>query len=261
MGDKGKKGFNDLVAIMARLRGADGCPWDRRQTKEDLRPFLIEEAYEILEALDRGDDDGLCEELGDLLFHIVFMARIAEEEGTFDINAVTQGVAEKMIRRHPHVFGGSEVSGPGEVEANWARLKAAEKPRESLMDGIPLHLPALMRAYRLTQRASKVGFDWENKDQVWSKLQEEMQEFQGASDRGAVEELREELGDILFTVVNLARFIEVDPEDALRRVTNKFTERFQFIEEQLRKEGKALQGASLAEMDALWEESKGEKGG
>lgn len=261
MGDKGKKKFDDLIEIMARLRGADGCPWDRRQTKEDLMPFLIEEAYEILEALDRGDDEGLCEELGDLLFHIIFMARIAEEEGVFDISDVTHGVAKKMIRRHPHVFGGSEVSGPGEVEANWAKLKAAEKPRESLMEGIPLHLPALMRAYRLTQRASKVGFDWENKDQVWAKLQEELQEFREALKKGKEGELREELGDILFTLVNLARFIGVDPEDALRRVTNKFAERFHYIEKRLREEGKDPYGASLAEMDALWEESKGEKGG
>ena len=261
MSDKGKQGFADLVAIMARLRGADGCPWDRRQTKEDLRPFLIEEAYEILEALDRGDDEGLCEELGDLLFHIVFMARIAEDEGAFDIDDVTHGVAEKMIRRHPHVFGDSGVSGPGEVEANWTKIKAAEKSRESLMEGIPRHLPALMRSYRLTQRASKVGFDWENKDQVWEKLQEELQEFQEALRRGKEGELREELGDVLFTLVNLARFIGVDPEDALRRVTNKFTERFQYIEKRLRKEGKDPYGASLAEMDALWEESKGKKGG
>jgi len=261
MGDKEKTGFGDLVAIMARLRGADGCPWDRRQTKEDLRPFLIEEVYEILEALDRGDDEGLCEELGDLLFHIVFMARIAEEEGAFDIDDVTQGVAEKMIRRHPHVFGGTEVAGPGEVEANWAKIKAAEKPRESLMEGIPIYLPALMRAYRLTQRASKVGFDWENKDQVWEKLQEELQEFQEVLGKEEKGERREELGDILFTLVNLARFIEVDPEDALRRVTNKFTKRFRYIEKRLRKEGKDPSGASLAEMDALWEESKGERRG
>jgi tetrapyrrole methylase family protein/MazG family protein len=259
MGDKEKKGFNDLVAIMARLRGAEGCPWDRRQTKEDLRPFLIEEAYEILEALDECDDEGVCEELGDLLFHIVFMARIAEEEGAFDISDVTHGIAEKMIRRHPHVFGGTEVAGPGEVEANWAKLKAVDKPRGSLMEGIPLHLPALMRAYRLTQRASKVGFDWENRDEVWEKLEEELQEFQEAMKKGKEEELREELGDIFFTLVNLARFIGVDPEDALRRVTNKFTERFQYIEKRLHEEGKDPHEASLAEMDALWEESKGEK--
>jgi tetrapyrrole methylase family protein/MazG family protein len=254
-----KKGLDALVTIMARLRSADGCPWDRRQTKEDLKPFLIEETYEILEALDRGDDQGLQEELGDLLFHIVFMARIAQEEGTFDIFDVIQGVSAKMVRRHPHVFGSAEVSGPSEVEANWTRLKAAEKPRESLMEGLPAHLPALMRAYRLTQRASQVGFDWENKDQVWEKLEEELTEFQLALREGKKEALREELGDILFTLVNLARFIRIDPEDALRRVTNKFAERFTYIEQRLRDQGKTTHEASLAEMDALWEESKREK--
>ena len=253
------KRFDDLVEIMARLRGADGCPWDRRQTKEDLKPFLIEETYEILEALDRGDVQGLREELGDLLFHIIFMACVAQEEGAFDIADVIQGVAEKMVRRHPHVFGDSEVSGHHEVEANWAKLKAAEKPRASLMEGLPLHLPALMRAYRLTQRASQVGFDWEHKDQVWEKLEEELREFQDALGEGKEEALREELGDILFTLVNLARFIGVDPEDALRRVTNKFAERFTYIERRLREDGKAFHEVSLTEMDALWEESKGEK--
>ncbi|MCJ7663227.1 MAG: nucleoside triphosphate pyrophosphohydrolase, partial [Desulfobacterales bacterium] len=255
------KGFVDLVAIMARLRGEDGCPWDRRQTKEDLKPFLIEETYEILEALDSGDDQGLQEELGDLLFHIIFMARIAEEEGAFDISGVIQGAVEKMVRRHPHVFGSSEVSGPHEVEANWAKLKAAEKPRGSLMEGLPLHLPALMRAYRLTQRASHAGFDWEHKDQVWAKLEEELQEFQETLREEKKEALREELGDILFTLVNLSRFINVDPEDALRRVTNKFAERFTYIEQRLQEQGKAFNEASLAEMDALWEESKGKIGG
>jgi MazG family protein len=244
---------------MARLRGSDGCPWDRRQTKEDLKPFLIEETYEILEALDRDDAQGLQEELGDLLFHIIFMARIAQEEGAFDISAVIQGVAEKMRRRHPHVFGSSEVSGAHEVEVNWARLKAAEKPRGSLMEGLPLHLPALMRAYRLTQRASAVGFDWKDKDEVWKKLQEELEEFQEALREGGKEGLREEFGDILFTLVNLARFIGVDPEDALRGVTNKFAERFTYIERRLREEGKDPCEASLAEMDALWEESKDEQ--
>jgi tetrapyrrole methylase family protein/MazG family protein len=244
---------------MARLRGEDGCPWDRRQTKEDLKPFLIEETYEIVEALDKGDAQGLREELGDLLFHIIFMARIAEEEGAFDISAVIQGIAEKMVRRHPHVFGDAEVSDTCEVEANWARLKAAEKPRGSLMDGLPLHLPALMRAYRLTQRASQVGFDWEATEHVWAKVQEELTEFQEALHGGTHEALREELGDILFTLVNLARFINVDPEDALRRVTNKFAARFTYIERRLREQGKTLQEASLTEMDALWEESKGEK--
>jgi tetrapyrrole methylase family protein/MazG family protein len=254
------KGFADLVAIMARLRGKDGCPWDRSQTKEDLKPFLIEETYEILEALDRGDDQGLQEELGDLLFHIIFMARIAEEEGAFNINDVIQGIAEKMRRRHPHVFGGTDVSDAHEVEANWAKLKAAEKPRGSLMEGLPRHLPALMRAFRLTQRAAQVGFDWEDTDQVWAKLEEELKEFQEALREERKEALQEELGDILFTLVNLARFIGVDPEDALRRVTNKFAQRFTYIEQRLQEQGKTPQEVSLAEMDTLWEESKGKQG-
>jgi tetrapyrrole methylase family protein/MazG family protein len=255
------KVFYDLVAVMAKLRGEDGCPWDRRLTKEDLKPFLIEETYEVLEALDRRDEQGLKEELGDLLLHIIFMARIAEEEGAFNIDDVIAGVTEKMVRRHPHVFGGSEVSGAHEVEANWARLKSTEKPRGSLMEGLPLHLPALMRAFRLTQRASQVGFDWEHKDQIWAKLEEELTEFQGALWEGKKDALREELGDILFTLVNLARFIGINPEDALRRVTNKFAERFTYVEQRLRDKGKALQEASLVEMDALWEESKGKQEG
>jgi tetrapyrrole methylase family protein/MazG family protein len=254
------KGFDDLVAIMARLRGADGCPWDRRQTKDDLKPFLIEETYEIVEALDKGDAQGLREELGDLLFHIIFMARIAEEEGAFGIFDVIQGIAEKMVRRHPHVFGDATASEPCEVEANWAKLKAAEKPRASLMEGLPLQLPALMRAYRLTQRAARVGFDWENKDQVWEKLEEELQEFQEALREDEKEALREELGDILFTMVNVARFIGCDPEDALRRTTNKFAQRFTYIEQRLQEQGKNPEEASLAEMNALWEESKGKTG-
>jgi tetrapyrrole methylase family protein/MazG family protein len=254
------KGFADLVAIMTRLRGKNGCPWDRRQTKEDLKPFLIEETYEILEALDKDDDQGLQEELGDLLFHIIFMARIAEEEGTFDIDDVIQGIAKKMRRRHPHVFGGAEVSDSHEVETNWARLKAAEKPRDSLMQGLPRHLPALIRAYRLTQRASQVGFDWEHTDQVWAKLEEELQEFRDALREERKEALPEELGDILFTLVNLARFVGIDPEDALRRTTNKFAQRFAFIEQKLQERGKTPQESSLTEMNALWEESKGKKG-
>ncbi|MBW2040044.1 MAG: nucleoside triphosphate pyrophosphohydrolase [Deltaproteobacteria bacterium] len=257
----GKRGFDDLVNIMARLRGEGGCPWDRRQTKDSLKPFLIEETYEVLEALDTGDDKGLQEELGDLLFHIIFMARIAQEEGPFDIYDVIQGVAEKMIRRHPHVFGRSQVSDPQEVEANWAKLKAKEKPSRSLMEGIPRYLPSLMRAYRLTQRASKVGFDWKGRDQVWKKLEEELREFKEALREGKEEKLRNEFGDVLFTMVNLARFINVDPEDSLRKATDRFAKRFKYIEKRLKEEGKGPHEVSLPEMDALWEESKAEEGG
>jgi len=245
---------------MAQLRGEGGCPWDRRQTKDSLKPFLIEETYEILEALDAGDEKGLKEELGDLLFHIIFMARIAQEEGSFDIYDVIQTVAEKMIRRHPHVFGRSHVSGPHEVEANWVRLKAEERPDRSLMDGLPRRLPALMRAYRLTQRASKVGFDWEHKDQVWEKLQEELRELKDAMQEGGAEKLGDEFGDVLFTLVNLARFIGIDPEDALRRTTDRFAQRFRYIEKRLKEKGRDPHEVSLAEMDALWQQSKGEKG-
>jgi tetrapyrrole methylase family protein/MazG family protein len=256
-----KKSFDDLVSIMAKLRGAGGCPWDRRQTKATLKPFLIEETYEILETLDAGDDEGLREELGDLLFHIIFMARIAQEEGAFNIYDVIQTVSEKMIRRHPHVFGRSQVSSHHEVEVNWANLKAKENPNRSLMAGVPRYLPALMRAYQLTKRASKVGFDWEDKNQVWCKLEEELREFKDALQDRTLPKVKDELGDILFTMVNLARFIGIDPEDALRTATDRFVERFNYIEKRLQEEGKGPQEASLAEMDALWEESKKEKKG
>jgi tetrapyrrole methylase family protein/MazG family protein len=256
-----RKNFYDLVSIMAKLRGEEGCPWDRRQTKETLKPFLIEETYEILETLDAGDDKGLREELGDLLFHIIFMARIAQEEESFNIYDVIQTVSEKMIRRHPHVFGRSRVSSPHEVEVNWANLKAEEKPSRSLMEGVPRYLPALMRAYQLTTRASKVGFDWENKNQVWCKLEEELKEFKKALQDRTRTKVKDELGDILFTMVNLARFIGIDPEDALRMATDRFVERFKYIEKRLQEEGKVPQEASLAEMDALWEESKKGKRG
>jgi len=256
-----KKSFDDLVRIMAKLRGEEGCPWDRRQTKATLKPFLIEETYEILETLDASDDEGLREELGDLLFHIIFMARIAQEEGAFNIYDVIQTVSEKMIRRHPHVFGRSQVSGPHEVEVNWANLKVKEKPNRSLMEGVPRYLPALMRAYQLTKRASKVGFDWEDKNQVWCKLEEELKEFKDALQDGTMTKVKDELGDILFTMVNLARFIGLDPEDALRTATDRFVERFKYIEKRLQEEGKVPQEVSLAEMDALWEESKKGKRG
>jgi len=222
-----RKEFDDLVAIMARLRGTGGCPWDRLQTRESLKPFLIEETYEILEALETGDDRGLQEELGDLFFHIVFMARIAPEEGSFDIYDVVRGVGEKMIRRHPHVFGASVVSSPGEVQANWAKLKADEKARKSLLDGIPRHLPALMRAYRVTQRTAELAVEPESSVQVWRKLKKKLREVGETLENENSEKLRDELGNILFSLVNLAQSIGVDPEDALRRATDQFVDQFE----------------------------------
>jgi tetrapyrrole methylase family protein/MazG family protein len=249
-------GFDMLVAIMARLRGDRGCPWDRIQTTDSLKPFLIEETYEVLQALESGDATGVREELGDLLFHIVFMARLWEEMGVFDIYDVIKEVAGKMVRRHPHVFESVDVGDAKEVEANWSRLKAEEKPERSVMDGIPRALPALMRAYRLTQRASKVGFDWDSERQVWEKVEEELGELRQAVERQEPDTTRDELGDVLLTFVNLARFLDVEPEEALRGATDRFVRRFKYMEQRLEQEGRRPEDAPLAEMDALWEQGK-----
>jgi len=250
------KGIERLVWIMERLRGEEGCPWDRRQTFESMKPFLIEEAHEAVDAIERKDFAGLEEELGDLLFHIVFLCRLAEEKGLFDIWKVIDRVAEKMISRHPHVFGSLKVSGPQEVEINWSKLKQREKGRSSVLEGLPKSLPALMLAFRMGKRASKVGFDWEDPSGVWEKLKEEMEELREAAEEGRKERVEEELGDFLFTAVNLSRFLGVEPEGALRGACRRFAERFRFIEEELRRRGKTPEEASLEEMDELWERSK-----
>ena len=256
MAEEKPEGIEKLVWIMGRLRGEEGCPWDRRQTFESLKPFLIEEAHEAVDAIERGDFGGLEEELGDLLFHIVFLCRLAEEKGLFDIWKVIDRVAEKMISRHPHVFGSLEVSSPQEVEINWSKLKQREKGRSSVLEGLPKSLPALMLAFRMGKRASTVGFDWEDPSGVWEKLREEMEELREAAEEGEKGRVEEELGDFLFTVVNLSRFLEVEPEGALRGACRRFAERFRFIEEELRKKGKTPEEASLEEMDELWERSK-----
>ena len=256
MAEEKPEGIEKLVWIMGRLRGEGGCPWDRRQTFESLKSFLIEEAHEAVDAIERGDFGGLEEELGDLLFHIVFLCRLAEEKGLFDIWKVIDRVAEKMISRHPHVFGSLEVSSPQEVEINWSKLKQREKGRSSVLEGLPKSLPALMLAFRMGKRASKVGFDWEDPSGVWEKLREEMEELREAAEEGEKGRVEEELGDFLFTVVNLSRFLEVEPEGALRGACRRFAERFRFIEEELRKKGKTPEEASLEEMDELWERSK-----
>jgi len=251
------KEFDELIALMAQLRGEHGCPWDRVQTADSLKPMLLEEVYEVIDAIEGGTPATLREELGDVLLHVVFMARICEEEGSFDIRDVVRGLAEKLRRRHPHVFGGVTVSAPREVEVTWARVKRDEKPRESLMDGVPRHLPALMRAYRLTRRAARVGFDWEKLEEVWEKLQEELQELHSALQEDNAESIHREFGDILFTLVNCARFLGVEPEGALRGATERFAKRFRYIEECLHAQGKSVADSSLVEMDRLWEESKG----
>jgi tetrapyrrole methylase family protein/MazG family protein len=247
--------FDELVEIMARLRGPDGCPWDREQTHASIRQSLIEEAYEVIEAIDANDSAELRKELGDLLLHVVFHANIAEERGEFTLAEVIDGISAKLIRRHPHVYGTAKVDGAEMVTQNWEKLKMAEG-RVSLLDGVPKELPALLRAHRLTERASKVGFDWENKEDAWKKVDEEMAELHRAIEAGEEAQVEEEFGDLLFGLVNYSRFLGVNPELALRGTVDKFIRRFQYIERQLRSRGRDIHSSTLAEMDQLWNEAK-----
>lgn len=259
--------FARLIAIMARLRSPGGCPWDRAQSREDLKPYLVEETYEVLDAIDSRDPVQLREELGDLLLQVVFHARIAEEEGAFTIEDVARTINEKLIRRHPHVFGQAQARTPGEVLQNWEAIKKEEKRENgretpSALDGVPRALPALLKAYRLGQKAARVGFDWEERLQVEAKVEEEWQELQAAVARGRKEEIREEMGDFLFALTNLCRFLEVDPEDALQGANAKFTRRFKALERTAQEEGREIHGMTLQEMDTLWERVKAaERGG
>ena len=249
--------FQKLVDIMARLRSEDGCPWDREQTRETLKPYLIEEAYEVLEALDEGNAQGLKEELGDLLFQIIFHAQIAKERGEFDIDDVIKKISEKMISRHPHVFGDERFETSKEVLKQWDERKKEEgKLRESVLEGVPKELPSLLRAHRLQSRASKVGFDWKRLEDVMDKLEEELGEFRAALAHKEKAAIEDELGDIFFVLVNISRFVGVNPEDALRKTIAKFISRFRYIERKAAEAGKGLSGMTLEEMDALWEEAK-----
>jgi tetrapyrrole methylase family protein/MazG family protein len=252
--------LGELVKIMAALRGEKGCPWDKVQTRESLKPFIIEEAYEVLEAIDEKEPGAIKEELGDLLFQIVFQSRVAEERGEFAIADVIAAIAKKMVSRHPHVFGDTHCGTPEEVLINWEEHKKKEgKQRESILEGVPKELPALLRAHRLQSRAAKVGFDWDRIEDVLAKLDEEVGEFKDAvrkKEKGGIED---ELGDILFMIVNISRFIGVNPEDALRKTISKFISRFRYIEMAAADLGRKLSDMSLAEMDALWDEAKKKK--
>jgi tetrapyrrole methylase family protein/MazG family protein len=248
--------FEDFVEIMARLR--KGCPWDRKQTHESLRPYLVEEAYELLEAIDASDDDAIREELGDLLLQILFHARLAEERGAFDIGGVIETISEKMVSRHPHVFGEERFETPEEVVGQWEERKKEEgKLRESLLDGVPRTMPALLRASRLQSRAARAGFDWDRVDGAIDKLEEELEEFKAAMKEKEPSDIEDELGDIFFALVNISRFVGVNPEDALRKTISKFIKRFRHIEMKASKEGRSLSDMTLEEMDALWDEAKG----
>ena len=252
--------FVALVEIMARLRGENGCPWDREQTSESIKPYLVEETYEVLEAIDEQDPVKLREELGDLVLQIVFHAQMAEEAGLFTIADVLTGINEKLVRRHPHVFGDVKAETAQEVLFNWEQIKKAErqqaKGQASLLDGVPRELPALLRAHRLQDKASRVGFDWKEAREVLQKVEEEFGELRSAMEGQAPEQVEAELGDLLFSLVNLSRFLAVNPEEALRKTIARFIARFRYIEEELSRRGRSLRQASLQEMDALWAEAK-----
>jgi MazG family protein len=245
--------FARLVAVVARLRGPDGCPWDRAQTLETVRPHLLEETYEVLEALEGGTPAAHREELGDLLLQVVFQARLREEAGEFDVGAVANGIADKLVRRHPHVFGGDPR--PDGTHARWGELKAREG-RESAVDGVPAALPALLRAARIGEKAAGVGFDWRAPDDVFAKLAEEAAELRAAMAAGERAEVEAELGDYLFTVVNLARKVGVDPESALRGTVRRFEQRFRRMEADARAEGKPLNSLDDDELERRWQAAK-----
>ncbi len=251
--------FAALVDVMARLRGPDGCPWDREQTLETLKSYLIEEAYEVLEAME-GPRDHLREELGDLLLQIVFQAQLAGEEGSFDIAEVIEGIRAKLVHRHPHVFGTSQVASSEAVKDTWEQNKREDRRKRkgdaSVLDGIPASLPALLQAWRLTDKASRVGFDWPSLDGVQEKLQEELGELSEALETGAQDPIAHELGDVLFSIVNLSRFLKVNPEEALRRANLRFTARFQHLERALHREGLRPEEVGLEELDRRWDAAK-----
>ncbi|HSB70213.1 MAG TPA: nucleoside triphosphate pyrophosphohydrolase [Candidatus Methylomirabilis sp.] len=252
--------FTDLVEIMARLRGENGCPWDREQTSVSIKPYLVEETYEVLEAIDEQAPAKLREELGDLMLQIVFHARMAEEAGTFTIAEVLKAINDKLVRRHPHVFGDLKAETAQEVLFNWEQIKQAERQKAqgqaSLLDGVPRELPALLRAHRLQEKASRVGFDWAEAREVLQKVDEELAELRSAMNGQAIDRVEAELGDLLFSLVNLSRFLAVNPEEALRKTIARFIDRFRYIEEELFRRGRSLRQATLQEMDALWAEAK-----
>ncbi len=252
--------FRELLDLVAKLRSPDGCPWDRSQKKGDIAHYLLEETYEVIEALEGDSPPELREELGDLLFHILFLARMAEESEEFDMADVLKTITEKMIRRHPHVFGDTRVNNVGEVRDNWERIKREVEHKGAddarLFEGIPRSLPTLAKAQRITARASEVGFDWSDTGEVLKKVEEELAEFRTAREKGDQAAMHDEAGDLLFTLVNLCRFVQVDAEAALRTSLGKFTRRFAHIERALAAEGKTPADSSLAEMDRLWDEAK-----
>lgn len=250
-----KETFERLLNILDELR--EKCPWDREQTNESLRTHTIEETYELAEALLKKDDQAISKELGDLLLHVVFYAKIGEEKGAFDIGTVMQQLIDKLIYRHPHIFGESEVNNSAEVEQNWEQLKLKEKDgNKTVLSGVPASLPALVKANRIQEKVRNVGFDWEEREQVWEKLQEEIAEVRAEIEAKNADALEAEFGDLFFSLVNTARLYGINPENALERTNQKFTRRFNYLEAQTIQKGRSLKDMRLTEMDQIWEEAK-----
>ncbi len=253
-----KRTFDELVALMTRLRGPDGCPWDRKQTLPDLKAYVIEEAYEVVDAIDQNDRRALAEELGDLLLQAVFIGEMTREEGGFDVYDSITAIHDKLVRRHPHVFGDVVANDADTVLTNWEKLKQDERKAEnkSVLSGVPQSMPALLKAWRLTEKAARVGFDWRRTEDVFDKIDEEVAELREAVANGDQSHMHEEIGDLLFTIANIARKVNVNPEEALQSTSRKFMRRFESMEKNVRERGQNLDQLELAEMDRLWDEAK-----
>ncbi|MEI6865942.1 nucleoside triphosphate pyrophosphohydrolase [Flavicella sp.] len=245
--------FNKLLDVMDELR--EKCPWDKKQTFESLRHLTIEETYELADAILEDNKEEIKKELGDLLLHIVFYAKIGSETDSFDLGSISESIVEKLIHRHPHIYGNVKVTNEEEVKRNWEKLKLKEG-KNSVLEGVPKSLPALVKASRIQEKVAGVGFDWEEPKQVWEKVQEELNELNEEIEKGNIDRIESEFGDVLFSIINYARFINVNPENALERTNKKFTKRFQFLEEEAKKDNKKLSDMTLAEMDVFWDEAK-----
>jgi MazG family protein len=253
--------FQQLAAIMARLRAPDGCPWDREQTFDSIKPYTLEETYEVMDAIDRRDWPALAEELGDFMLQAVFYAQMAAEQGLFTIDDSLDAINQKLVRRHPHIFGNTTADTAAEVKRNWDQIKAAEKAAKDatpqhLLDSVPRAAPALVEAQQIASKAAGAGFDWDNVEQVFDKMHEELDELARARQSAVPAEIEDELGDILFVLVNVARFLKVDPEQALRKTNAKFRRRFAFVEDGLRDRGKNFEASDIQEMEELWQQAK-----
>lgn len=256
-----KRSFEELVSLMHTLRGPNGCPWDRKQTLESLKPFIIEESYEVVDAIDRDDRQSLQEELGDFLLQAVFVAELTREEGSFDIEDAITAIHDKLIRRHPHVFGNVEAHDAEQVLVNWEKLKNEERKAEnkSVLAGVPQSLPALLKASRLTEKAARVGFDWRRAEDVFAKIDEEIGELREAVGEKDSGRIHDEVGDLLFTIANIARKLDINAEEALQSANRKFRRRFESMERAVRGRGRNLDELTLEEMDKLWDEAKAQE--